>query len=75
MFTRLVLGNVCVQTEGILKPMKIYWSSTMSKEYYKKYNCHIKLSAPTTRKLQWNKSVTAKICLAWSVLLQNITVK
>ena len=30
----------------------------------KKYNCHIKLSAPNTRrKLHWNKSVTAKASL------------
>ena len=29
----------------------------------KKLNCHTKLSATTTtRKLQWNKSMTAKVC-------------
>ena len=36
----------------------------------------IKLSAPTTRrKLRWDKSVTAKVCLVWSLLLRKITLK
>ena len=34
------------------------------------------MSAPTTiRKLHWNKSVTANVCLVWSLLLENITLK
>ena len=32
-------GNAYVQNEGIVKPMKIYWSSTISKESYKKSIC------------------------------------
>ena len=35
-FTLLIPGNVCVQDEGMVKPM--YWPSIMSKESYKKIN-------------------------------------
>ena len=36
-----------------------------------KINCPIKLSVPTTRrKLHWNMSVTAKVCLVWYLLLR-----
>ena len=36
-----------------------------------KKTCHSKLSSPTTRtKLHLNKSLTAKVCLVWSLLLE-----
>ena len=41
-----------------------------------KKNYHINLSAPTSRrKLHWNKSVTAKVCLVWYLLLRKNTLK
>ena len=51
---------LCTQPEGRLKSMKT----------------HTKLSAPTTRRrLDWNNSVTTKVCLVWSLLLRKITLK
>ena len=42
----------------------------------KKQNCHTKLSVCTTRrKLHWNKSVTAKVCLVWYLILRKIALK
>ena len=68
----MIPGNVCVHAEGIVKPMK---TLVLIQHHFeiillKKYTCHTKLSAPTTRrKLHWNKSVATKVCLVWSLLL------
>ena len=62
-FTRLVPGNVCVQAEG-----------TMLKESYKKTKLSCQTVSPYYyEKITLKKSVTAKICLGCSLLLQNIT--
>ena len=54
MFTRLIPGIVCVQAEGMVKPMKtlvlIQQHVQRILQKKKKKNCHTKLSAPTTRK-------------------------
>ena len=48
----MIPGNVCVQAEGIVKPMK---TLVLIQHHFeiillKKYACHTKLSAPTTRR-------------------------
>ena len=51
-FTRLIPGNVCVQAEGIVKPMKtlVLIQHHVERILLKKLTCHTKLSAPTTRR-------------------------
>ena len=78
-FTCLIPGNVCVQAEGMLKPMKIlvliqrHVKKILSKNQIVILNCQYVLY--TRRKLHWNKSMIAKVCLAWSLLLWKITLK
>ena len=51
-FTRLIPGNVCVQAEGMLKPMEtlvLIQDLVLVERILLKKNCHTKLSAPTTR--------------------------
>ena len=55
----MIPGNVHVQVEGMLQPMKTLVLTHVERILQKKQNCHTKLSAPTTRrKCHWNKSMT-----------------
>ena len=49
-FTRMIPGNVHVQVEGMLQPMKTLVLTHIERILQKKQNCHTKLSAPTTRR-------------------------
>ena len=73
----MIPEKVCVQAEGMVKPYEnVVDRAPRRKNPIKKWNCHTKLSARTTRrKLHWNKSVAAKVCLVGSLLLWKITLK